>query len=79
MADLGGYRALEPGKADDSELILRIESDDPDDVMPPPDSGHELTEKDRKTLRQWVHLRELQLYLRKLVFSSNNQALETPQ
>jgi hypothetical protein len=54
MADLGGYRALEPGKADDSELILRIESDDPDDVMPPPDSGHELTEKDRKTLRQWV-------------------------
>ena len=54
LADLGGYRALEPGKADDSELILRIESDDPDEVMPPPDSGHELTEKDRKILRQWV-------------------------
>ncbi|MBT3635887.1 MAG: DUF1549 domain-containing protein, partial [Opitutae bacterium] len=54
MADLGGYRALEPGKANNSELILRIESHDPDDVMPPPDSGHELTDNDRKVLRQWV-------------------------
>ena len=53
-ADLGGYRALEPGKADESELILRIESDDPEEVMPPPDSGHELSEEDRKTLRQWI-------------------------
>ena len=55
LADLGGYRALEPGKADDSELILRIESNDPDEIMPPPDSGHELTDNDRKVLRQWVN------------------------
>ncbi|MDC0156428.1 PSD1 and planctomycete cytochrome C domain-containing protein [Verrucomicrobia bacterium] len=55
LFDLGGYRALEPGKADDSELILRVESNDPDEVMPPPDSGHELTENDRKVLRQWVN------------------------
>ena len=54
LFDLGGYRALEPGKADDSELILRIESDDPDEVMPPPDTGHELTEQDRKILSQWI-------------------------
>ena len=55
LADLGGYRALEPGKADDSELILRIESNEPDEIMPPPDSGHELTDNDRKVLRQWVN------------------------
>ena len=55
LADLGGYRALEPGKADDSELILRIESNDPDEIMPPPDSGHELTDNDRKVLKQWVN------------------------
>ena len=55
LVDLGGYRALEPGKAEDSELILRIESNDPDEVMPPSDSGHELTEKDREVLRQWVN------------------------
>jgi len=54
LFDLGGYRAIEPGKPDDSELILRIESDDPEDVMPPPNSGHELTQEDRKTLRQWI-------------------------
>ena len=55
LFDLGGYKALESGKADDSELILRIESDDPDEIMPPPDSGHELTAKDKKTLRQWIN------------------------
>jgi len=55
LFDLGGHRALEPSKADDSELILRIESDDPDDLMPPPDSGHVLTAQDRKVLRQWVN------------------------
>ena len=54
LFDLGGYRALEPSKADDSELILRIETDDPDDRMLPPDSGHELTAGDRRVLRQWV-------------------------
>jgi len=54
LFDLGGYRAIEPGKPDDSELILRIESDDPEDIMPPPNSGHELTQEDRKTLRQWI-------------------------
>ncbi|MFP6892133.1 MAG: c-type cytochrome domain-containing protein, partial [Opitutales bacterium] len=55
LFDLGGYRALEPGKADDSELILRIETNDPDDRMPPPDSGHELTAEDRRVLREWVN------------------------
>lgn len=54
LADLGGYHALEPGKADDSELILRVESKDEDEVMPPPDSGHALTASDRKILRAWV-------------------------
>jgi hypothetical protein len=55
LFDLGGYRALEPGKADDSELILRVETDDPDDQMPPPDTGHALTAEDRRILRAWVN------------------------
>ena len=36
--DLGGYRAVEPGKPDESELIALITSSDPDEVMPPPKS-----------------------------------------
>ena len=55
LFDLGGFRALEPGKADDSELILRVETDDPDDQMPPPETGHALTAEDRLILRAWVN------------------------
>ncbi len=30
MSDLGGYKAIEPGKLDESELVTRITNDDPD-------------------------------------------------
>ena len=46
--------AITPGEPDESELITRIESDDPDTKMPPPDSGHQLTAKEIKLLRQWI-------------------------
>lgn len=52
--DLGGHRALAPGKPDESQLIARIESQDPDAVMPPPDSGHRLSDAQKKLLRQWI-------------------------
>jgi len=54
LTDLGGYRALEPGKTDKSELIHRIESDDEDEIMPPPDSGLSLSDTERRILREWV-------------------------
>lgn len=53
-ADLGGYRALAPGVPAESELVKRIESDDPDTVMPPPDSGHMLTLSEKKLIRDWI-------------------------
>ena len=53
-ADLGGYRAIEPGKPDASKLIERIESADAKVLMPPPDSGHELTEAEKRLLRDWI-------------------------
>src|SRR5690349_24785673 len=34
--DLGGYSAIVRGKPEESELIQRIASDDPNEVMPPP-------------------------------------------
>jgi len=34
--DLGGYQAIKPGDAAASEVIERLISDDPDEVMPPP-------------------------------------------
>ena len=39
---------------EESELILRITSNDPDSVMPPPESKKQLTESQKNTLRQWV-------------------------
>lgn len=42
------------GPVEDSELIYRIETDDDDDLMPPEDTGHVLTETQKKLLRDWV-------------------------
>jgi mono/diheme cytochrome c family protein len=53
-AELDGRRALVPGQPGKSELVRRVESVDPDVVMPPPDSGHELSDADRKLLRNWI-------------------------
>ena len=49
-----GRRAIVPGKPDSSELIARIESFDPDKAMPPLASGGELTEAEKKLLRDWI-------------------------
>lgn len=53
-AESAAARAIVPGKPEDSELIKRITSDDPDEKMPPPDSGHSLTKQQIETLRQWI-------------------------
>src|SRR5688572_208999 len=49
-----GFTAIVPGKADASELVLRILSADPDEQMPPPDSGHTLTAAQKDVLRRWI-------------------------
>ena len=46
---------LVPGKADDSELIRRILSTDPDEQMPPPEAKEQLSEKQKTLLRDWVN------------------------
>ena len=46
--------ALVPGKPDESEIIHRIFSDDPEEVMPPPDANKALSAEQRTLLRQWI-------------------------
>lgn len=48
------HSAIIPGRADESELIARITSNDPDEKMPPPDSGKTLDAANIETLRQWI-------------------------
>lgn len=46
--------AIVPGKPEKSELIERIHSVDPDDLMPPPDSKRKLTAKEKVLLKRWI-------------------------
>jgi hypothetical protein len=43
-----------PGQADKSELVHRITNTDPDEQMPPPDSGYKLTTGQTQLLRRWI-------------------------
>ncbi len=52
--DLGGYAAVTPGNLEKSEIAVRIDSDDEDLVMPPPDSRFSLNDGQRETLRRWI-------------------------
>lgn len=52
--DLGGYQALVGGDAERSELIKRINSNDPDDLMPPHESGKTLSSDEKELLRRWI-------------------------
>jgi len=49
-----GNPTIVPGKPDQSELIARVSSTDPDLVMPQPDHGPPLPEAHIAKLRQWI-------------------------
>jgi hypothetical protein len=49
-----GRAIVAPGKPDDSELITRVLSTDPDEVMPTPKSNHKLTDAQKDLLKRWV-------------------------
>ena len=50
-----GRPAIVPGQLDESELISRITSNDPDVVMPPPDAGEPLSAKQVDLFKRWIN------------------------
>ena len=46
--------AFIPGKADESELVKRIFSSDPKEMMPPPESNKKLSEAQKQILKTWI-------------------------
>lgn len=46
--------AIVPGSPDDSEILARITSDDPDFVMPPPSTGKTVSAEEAETIRRWI-------------------------
>ena len=53
-SEKNGTAAIKPGHPEQSELVRRITSTDPDDRMPPPDSGKSLSAADRAALTEWI-------------------------
>lgn len=53
-ADLGGYAAIVPGKPEESELITRITSSDPDTAMPPAEMRKKLSPREIELITEWV-------------------------
>ena len=49
-----GNMAIVPGNLDESAFVDRITSDDPDTVMPPPDSGKQLNSEEMAALKSWI-------------------------
>jgi len=47
-------KAIVPGKAADSELWKRINSTDPEEMMPPPESKKTLSAEEKATLKRWI-------------------------
>ncbi len=55
LAEHDGVRAIVPGHPEDSELLERVSSHDPDEMMPPPKSKKPpLAPEDIATLRKWI-------------------------
>ncbi len=54
LKNRGGYFAIAPGNAEESEVVLRIQNSDPKEHMPPLDSGKSLTEPQKEVLTRWI-------------------------
>ena len=48
------YGAIVPGEPDDSELLYRVLTDDPDLVMPPEAIKKPLDDEQKELLRRWI-------------------------
>ena len=52
--DFGGYFALVPQQPEQSEVWLRVDTDDEDDIMPPPKAKKTLTAAEKSILKRWI-------------------------
>lgn len=48
------FDAIVPGSPENSSILQRILSEDPDVVMPPPKTGKAITQAQRELLRKWI-------------------------
>ena len=53
-AERDGFHAILPGKPEESIVIERLLSSDPEEVMPPPKSGNKLQRGEIALIRKWI-------------------------
>ena len=49
---IGGIRSTLDG--DGPELLYRIRTDDPDDIMPPKEVGNQLSKREKRKIQEWI-------------------------
>ncbi|MEJ6701374.1 MAG: PSD1 and planctomycete cytochrome C domain-containing protein [Akkermansiaceae bacterium] len=49
-----GTQAIKPGSLDHSEVWKRITSTDAEEMMPPPESNKQLTDREKERLKRWI-------------------------
>jgi hypothetical protein len=54
VKDRDGTIAVKPKDPDNSEVMRRILSTDPDEVMPPPKEGHALSARETEIIKKWI-------------------------
>jgi mono/diheme cytochrome c family protein len=54
QAEHGGQRAITPGNLETSVAWQRVNSTDPNEQMPPPQTGKALTQRERELLARWI-------------------------
>ncbi len=55
LADRGGYAAIVPGDAQQSEVMARLTAEDVDERMPPADSGKAISAEQIELIRRWIN------------------------
>ena len=54
LGDKQDHFAIVPGMPDSSTLVYRIFTDDPDDIMPTPESNLKLEKHEKEILKKWI-------------------------
>ncbi|RYG00397.1 MAG: hypothetical protein EOO02_14995, partial [Chitinophagaceae bacterium] len=54
LKDNPNAHSIVPGKPEQSELVLRVMSTDPQYMMPPPESNLSLNDEEKYLLKKWV-------------------------
>ena len=54
VSDNDGIKAIDPDNLTESEILFRIQTEDSEEIMPPPDSKKLLSEKEKALITEWI-------------------------